>query len=258
MSRALVITYHAVEPGEGPLVVDPLRFAAQLDAIVESGARAVTVSVLADALRAGALTEPTVALTFDDGIASVARIAAPLLAERRLPATVFCVAGHLGAVSDWPSALPRARPFRLAEPKELSALAQQGLEIGCHGLTHAPLDSSSKHLLIRELVGAKELLEQTVDAPITALAYPYGAMPSAPGRALVEAEYGSAWTTCAGYVEPGADLFAAPRVDACYLQRPALLRAALSGSLRAYLCARRLGSRARRAFVPDYRAAGRS
>ncbi|MCP9485229.1 MAG: polysaccharide deacetylase family protein [Gaiellaceae bacterium MAG52_C11] len=253
MSSALVLTYHAIEPGDGPLVVDPATFAAHLDCIVESGAQAVTVSGLAELLRAGALSRPTVAVTFDDGIASVARVAAPLLAERGIPATVFCVAGHLGGANDWPSALPGGPRFELAAADELAALAAQGFEIGCHGMTHAPLVSGSDAELIDELVASKELLEQVVESPVEAYAYPYGAIPTSAARRLVEATFGSAWTTATGYAELGSDLHAAPRVDAHYLRRTAAFDRALKGGSGSRLLARRLGARARRVARKDYR-----
>lgn len=256
MSRALVLTYHAVEAGSGPLFVDPGAFAEHLDRIVESGVRVVTVSGLAAEVRAGALNRATVAVTFDDGIASVARTAAPLLVERGLSATVFCVAGHLGARNNWSSALPGGPSLELAELAELRELAGHGFELGCHGMTHAPLDFCSGEALTREVVAAKQLLEASVEAPINTFAYPYGAMPSLAARRLVEATYASAWTTRIGYVRAGVDLFAAPRVDIHYLQRPWLLAAALSDSLGPYLRMRRLGSRARRAWRRDYVAVG--
>ena len=256
MTTALVLTYHGVEDREGPLFVDPDSFAAQLDLVVESGADAVTVSQLVEQVRAGVLTRPTVAITFDDGLASVARIAAPLLVERELPATVFCVAGHIGGVSDWESARAGSPVLELARADELAALAARGFELGCHGLTHAPLDKGSAAFLRRELIDAKQSLEQQVGAPVSAFAYPYGASPCQEALRLAETAYASAWTTRADYVRSAAELQRAPRVDAHYVRRPALLRAALEGSLGRYLGMRRLGAQARRALRRDYAAAG--
>ena len=102
-ARALVLTYHAIEPGPGPLCMEPSLFSAQLDLISEARVRLLTLDRLAEELGAGGPGEPSVALTFDDGFASVAEEAAPMLAERGIPATVFCVAGHLGGLNDWPT-----------------------------------------------------------------------------------------------------------------------------------------------------------
>ena len=177
MAHALVLTYHAIEPGPPPLCIDSALFAAHVECIGESDATAVTVSQLADALRTGSLKRPLVAVTFDDGAASVARVAAPLLRARGVPATIFCVAGHIGGMNDWSTG--RSGPsFRLARSEELIELADQGFEIGCHGMTHAPLREGLGVVLEDEIVAAQRLLEGEVGAPVRSFAYPYGATPA--------------------------------------------------------------------------------
>ena len=253
MTPAFVLTYHAVERGEGPLFVDEETFARHLDCIVASGAEAVTVSELVARLRSGALRRPTVAVTFDDGIASVAHIAAPLLVERGLPATIFCVAGHLGGTNDWPSALPGATPLELAGAEGLAMLARQGFEIGCHGMTHAPLPSCRAADLWHELVSARDALEQVVQAPVRAYAYPYGAVPAREGRRAVAAAFESAWTTVIREIVYGADLHELPRVDAHYFRDVPKLARALERGLEPSLRIRGLASRTRRGVRKDYR-----
>ena len=81
--------------------------------------------------------ERAVALTFDDGFASVVDHALPLLLERGFPATVFCVAGYLGGLNDWPTE-PARPPAALATPPRWPA-GRRPLEIGSHGIQHAPL-----------------------------------------------------------------------------------------------------------------------
>jgi peptidoglycan/xylan/chitin deacetylase (PgdA/CDA1 family) len=252
MTHALVLTYHAIERGEGPLHVDASLFEAHVDTLLDAGATFVTASELIDRLGREALSSRLVALTFDDGIASIARVAAPLLAARGVPATVFCVAGHLGGASDWPSAHPGARRLELARADELAGLAQAGWEIGCHGMVHSPLVSDSSAFLERELVDAKALLERDLGTHVRSYAYPYGARPSPSARTAVERTYDSAWTTALELVTTGADIHALPRVDAHYVRRPWLLRAAFEGSLGSYLRARRLGATARRTLRADF------
>jgi peptidoglycan/xylan/chitin deacetylase (PgdA/CDA1 family) len=254
---ALVLTYHAVDDGNGPLHVDPATFAAHLDCIAESGAAVVTVAELARSLREGDTSALRVAITFDDGLASVARIAAPMLAARGLRATVFCVAGHIGGVSDWPTALPGWPALELVDAEELAGLARSGWEIGGHGMTHMPLRTEDATVLDRELRAAKALLEDVAGAPVTTFAYPYGTEPTAAAAKLVAATYDAACTTAVGLVGPGSDPYALSRVDAHYVRRPRLLRAALSGTLGPYLRARRLGASARRTLRRDYAEAAR-
>ncbi len=249
---ALVLTYHAVDDGDGPLHVDPGTFAAHLDCIVESDAAVVTVAELARAVRNRESAVNRVAITFDDGLASVARAAAPMLAERGLRATVYCVAGHVGGTSDWPTALPGSPALELADAEDLAGLAREGWEIGSHGMTHMPLRTDDPVALEREVTRSKAVLEEVAHAPVTTFAYPYGAQPTPAAAALVASTYDAACTTALGVVGPGCDPYALPRIDAHYVRRPRLVRAALSGALGPYLRARRLGASARRTLRRDY------
>jgi hypothetical protein len=87
---------------------------------------------------------------------------------------------------------------------------------------------------------------------VRAYAYPYGVAPSDDARRIVTATFSSAWTTTLAYVTPDADSHALPRVDAHYVRRPRLLRAALDGTLGPYLGARRFGAGIRRGLRPDH------
>jgi peptidoglycan/xylan/chitin deacetylase (PgdA/CDA1 family) len=249
---ALVLTYHAIARGPAPLFVEPSLFAEHLDRIVAAGTTVLTVSELAAALRAGTLPARAIALTFDDGFGNVYDNAAPLLAERGLRATVFCVAGHVGGVSDWASQ-PRSAPrLPLANETALSALASAGWEIGSHGVSHEPLARLSPEACRRELIESRDTLESVVGVAIKSFAYPYGSIPDGSRKALGEARYEAACTTQLAPVSTTTDPLALPRVDAHYLRRPALLEAVVSGKAPGYLSTRRLAARARRLVVRDY------
>ena len=192
------------------------------------------------------------AITFDDGLASVAHTAVPLLVERGLTATVFCVAGYLGSTTDWPTHRAGTPILPLAGARELEELVRAGFEIGSHGMEHAPLVGSDHAQLRREVIGSRDALEQVVGVPVPSFAFPYGAGPSEAARSLVRETYSAACSARLGYVRRDADLFALPRVDAHYVRRPQLLRGALDGSLTTYLTARRVAARARRLVRRDY------
>ena len=252
-SRAIVIAYHGIEPGPPPLFVDPDLFRMHLDLLVESGVEPVSLERLVSGLRDGDLPERCAAITFDDGFASVPATAAPLLAERAIPATVFCVAGWLGRTNDWPSQ-PAGVPRRpLADARALAELPAAGIAIGSHGIDHVPLPGGTPDgVLTRELAGSRSALEDAVGSSVRWFAHPYGAPASMRARELIEATYDGA---CGGGnrpVRPGADLYALPRVEAHYLRRPALYRRALTG-LDSYLGLRRTGARARRLVRSDWR-----
>ncbi|MDQ5820872.1 MAG: polysaccharide deacetylase family protein, partial [Actinomycetota bacterium] len=192
-ASALILTYHAVGQGPAPLFVDRALLAAQLDCIAESGGCVLTVAALADALRAGTLPARAAAITFDDGFASVAD-AAPLLAERGFPATVFCVADHVGRRSDWASQPPWAPRLPLLGAAELRELVRAGWEVGSHGLGHTSLRHRTIAEIERELTESKLILEQTLESGVRSFAYPYGVVPRSGHAALSEAGYSAACT----------------------------------------------------------------
>jgi peptidoglycan/xylan/chitin deacetylase (PgdA/CDA1 family) len=251
-SHALIITYHSVEPGPAPLCIEPERFRAHLSCLAELGATVLTVAELAEQLRRDDLPERAVALTFDDGYASVARIAAPLMAEHGFRGTVFAIAGRLGGESDWDTQPGRAPRLPLATAAELRALAADGFEIGSHTMTHRPLSKLPGQDLRHELEDSRSVLEETVGAEVGSIAYPYGVPPPASALEAVGRTYSAACVGGLARVPAGADPLALPRVDAHYLRRPALLAAAVSGTGAAYLSLRRAGARARRLLVSDY------
>jgi peptidoglycan/xylan/chitin deacetylase (PgdA/CDA1 family) len=252
VSSALAITYHEVGAGPAPLCTGPELLREQLDCLAALGANTLTISELAEGLRRNELPERAVALTFDDGFKSTAEVVAPMMVERGMRATVFCVAGHLGGLNEWPSQRAGAPRRPLVDLQDLRDLAAAGFEIGSHGMEHAPLAVVADEQARRELVDSRSLLEQTIGVPVHSFAYPYGSRPRPAARALIEHTYTTACDTRVAVVDPGADLFALPRVDAHYLRRPAVLQRAVAGSLGHYLRARRLGSRARRYLRSDY------
>jgi peptidoglycan/xylan/chitin deacetylase (PgdA/CDA1 family) len=251
-ARAVVLTYHAIDRGRPPLSVEPALFRRQLDCIVDCGASSLTISELAERASTGTIPERAVAITFDDGFASVILEAAPMLLERGLVATVFCVAGYLGRSNDWPTQPKAAVGARLATGAELAELVQVGFEVGGHGMEHAPLHHGADPFLQKEIVESKRRLEEAIGRDVRSFAYPYGVQPGARARRLVESTYEAACTTAIGRVDTTVDRFALPRVDAHYLRRPQVLRLVVSGRLDWYLAVRRRGAALRRFARTDY------
>jgi peptidoglycan/xylan/chitin deacetylase (PgdA/CDA1 family) len=243
---AIILTYHAIENGPAPLCLDPDAFRADVDVLHDAGAVTLTISQLAEGLRDGSLPARAVALTFDDGCASAVRVAAPLLAERGMTATYFCVAGYLGRTNAWPSQPASAPRLALAAASEVAELGALGFEIGGHGFEHAPLAQASPTLLERELDEATRALEDAVGVSVRTFAYPYGIASGQELRSGVETLFDAACGTRPDRVRPGADLYALPRIDAHYVRKPQLLARIVAGRGAAYLAARRAAARARR------------
>jgi peptidoglycan/xylan/chitin deacetylase (PgdA/CDA1 family) len=251
-TSVLILAYHAIEAGPPPLCIEPTRFEQHLDILCQEQVKVLTVAELANALREGPIAERAVVITFDDGAASVADAAAPLLAERGLRATAFCVAGHLGRFNDWPTEPKWSPRLRLATAEQLRAIVRQGVEIGSHGMYHTPLAGADKETAHRELVRSKQVLEAAVGVPVTSFAPPGNASPSPAARAVLEATYDACCIGSNRRVRDGADPLSLYRVDAHYLRRPWLLQFALHDVGEAYIAARRIGARIRRLVLRDF------
>ena len=234
---AVVLRYHAVEDGPTPLCTEPERFRAQLDCLVELGVETLTIS----AWRRASVTAPcrhvpsrsrstTAAPALPDGCTATRRA--------RVDGNVLLCGGPLGGKNDWPTQ-PNGMPsLALAGSDELVELDRAGMEIGAHGVEHAPLDAVAAAMAERELRDGKAILEEIVGSPVRTLAYPYGAEPAPALAPLVSELYDAACTTRAARVRQGGDPLSLPRVDVHYLRRPALFQRFMNGGLEPYLRAR--------------------
>jgi peptidoglycan/xylan/chitin deacetylase (PgdA/CDA1 family) len=105
--------------------------------------------------------EPRVRISFDDGNASDVEIGLPALQERGLTATFYVLAGRLGERGS----LSRSDVRRLVEA---------GMTVGSHGMDHRPwrgLDPADAH---RELVEARDVIEDAAGATVDRAALPLG------------------------------------------------------------------------------------
>ncbi len=175
-SRIPILNYHTVtdapEPGIAPYAVRPVELARHLDLIVARSCTALTVSELVDVLDGGVQPSPgTVLVTFDDGYFDNLTIAAPLLRERGLPATVFATTGLLPGCPGGSITQP---PGPMLPWECLTDLEAAGIEIGSHTHSHPELDVLSRASASAEIRHSKELLEDALGHAVHSFAYPHG------------------------------------------------------------------------------------
>lgn len=94
----LVLIYHRVLPQPDPLLPDEpdaRTFAAHMDAVAATF-NVLPLSEASDRLQRGALPSRAACITFDDGYANNHNVALPILAARKLPATVFVTTQFIG------------------------------------------------------------------------------------------------------------------------------------------------------------------
>jgi peptidoglycan/xylan/chitin deacetylase (PgdA/CDA1 family) len=65
---------------------------------------------------------------------------------------------------------------------EILGVAREGIEFGCHSLTHRPMTEMSYSDLLRHSRQARETLESGLETSISHFAYPYGAENERPQR----------------------------------------------------------------------------
>jgi peptidoglycan/xylan/chitin deacetylase (PgdA/CDA1 family) len=171
----IVITYHAIAREESPVSISKERLCADLDALEDAGYTFVPLSAVSGLASS---TRPPgsrrVALTFDDGYASVATDAWPVLEARRIPATLFVIGGRLGQDNRWAGQASWAPVMPLLDLGALRELATAGADIGGHTWSHPSLPSLDAARLDDEVRGAADRLEQIVRRPVRHFAYPYG------------------------------------------------------------------------------------
>lgn len=173
--RVLVLCYHAVsERWDAPLSVTPGDLRRQLSRLVSRG---WTGETFTDAL-AGPPHSRTLAVTFDDAFASVATLAAPILAELGLPGTVFVPTDWVDRPLGWPEVAhwaqtEHANELRAMSWESLRELASGGWEIGAHTCSHPHLSALTPEAIESELNRSRATLQER-GFMCRSVAYPFG------------------------------------------------------------------------------------
>lgn len=209
-----IITLHSVDDSGSVLSMSPDALESLLDGIAGAGHRVVPLSEL--------LAHPgvpdQVALTFDDGLASVVEEALPILARRDLVAAIFVVTGYLGGDNQWPGQPSHAPRLPMMGWEELEALAEAGWEVGSHTVSHPDLTALSPDRADGELGEACATIRSKLGLNPVALAYPFGRANDVV-RTQAAAHHRWALSTQLSHLDPAVDdpLFL-PRLDSYYLR----------------------------------------
>lgn len=187
----VLLYHHIAETGDGGATISLTRFQEQMQALAAAGYHAVTCAQVVDYVcqRIPLPGEP-VLITFDDGYSSNLELAAPVLQENGLCATVFLIGIYAGCENDPTTGAPlytarfsleEAAPWQAAEVIELQShtydmhqLANCGISgrDGMLRLEGEPEDTW-RTAVLTDLMYSSEQLE-SVGEPMLALAYPYG------------------------------------------------------------------------------------
>jgi peptidoglycan/xylan/chitin deacetylase (PgdA/CDA1 family) len=201
-----VLLYHSV-------VADPRRnfdvsidqFTAQLQFLREQEFDTLSVDDLARKLTEGVpLSERTAAVTFDDGCASFANYALPVLVENSIRSTVYVESAHVGTAG-------RDGVLRM-DGGAIAAAIQAGVSIGAHSRTHAQLDIASSGDAWREIADSRSELSELTGTEVSSFAYPHGFYSNETSSMVKRAGYSSAVAVKNAFSHRLDDPFAIARI----------------------------------------------
>jgi peptidoglycan/xylan/chitin deacetylase (PgdA/CDA1 family) len=191
-----ILIYHSIRPyvltdtkGARRWIATPQALEAELSWLRDKGYTSVSFDALeANVSRGAPLPPRPVIISFDDVWQSQYANALPLLHKYGFRATFFV----------WVRAVGRSHHMSWDEIRELDA---EGMEIGCHTLTHLFLTRlRDDGQLRREIVAARNLIEAHIGHPVTSLAYPFGQYDERVVQAARDAGFTTARSTWPGIV----------------------------------------------------------
>lgn len=202
----LVLAYHSVDDTDWFYGVSPRAFRRQME-YVKRHLRPVTFREVVDHIQ-GKIKLPnrSVAVTFDDGYASVAKEAFPILRDCGIPMTLFLTTSPEAGRQELANSLPMASWDQIRE-MERSGL----VTVGAHGATHVRLDKISPQLLEREIYESKRTIEKELGNSPGFFAYPKGLFSKEVIEAVKRHGFEAAAAAKQGIVRRGDDPYAIKR-----------------------------------------------
>jgi peptidoglycan/xylan/chitin deacetylase (PgdA/CDA1 family) len=185
-----VLCYHRVggPPELGVTRVARSVFEGQMTALARAGWRTLTLPEFANP-RPTSHAPRTFLLSFDDGYASLARHAYPLLAGLGFTATTFVITDFIGRDNTWDVQYTWRRLAHLDWPA-IERWRTRGFEFASHGATHRRLTWLDDATAADELGRSRETLVARLGADAgRAVAYPFGAVDARVERLAAAAGY---------------------------------------------------------------------
>ncbi len=173
-----VLCYHRIG---GPLELGITRvarsvFARQMTGLARAGWRTMTLDEVAAVGTHAPRPTHRLFLTFDDGYASLAEIAYPVLADLGFTATTFLVTDFVGQTNTWDVRYTWRRLAHL-DWRTITHWRARGFDFASHTASHARLTWLSDGAAARELGRSRATLLTRLGAPAgRAVAYPFGAV----------------------------------------------------------------------------------
>lgn len=203
----VLMYHHFAEESKSGTVVTPARFREQMTALREAGYEAVTVPQVIGFVREGTpLPEKPVLITMDDGYGSNLTVAAPILEETGMRATIFVIGVNEGEEYYVHSGEPMWQ-HRFAF-EEAAPWVEKGIvDVQSHTFDMHQLESYGysgrdgvlrmrgesaedyRRALLDDAAAFRERREGRVETELLALAYPFGYYDLEADKVMKEAGY---------------------------------------------------------------------
>ncbi len=234
-----VLTYHSIDDSGSPVSIAPREFRRQMEMLASAGWRTIGVDAFVRGRRAGGWPPRTFLLTFDDGYRNLIEEALPVTAACGFAGVVFVATDRVGGTMRAPGEPSWTPASPILDWGGLRAVAAAGWSVASHAQTHRRLTALATDDVAAELTASKRRIEDEIGAPVTTLAYPYGAASAGIERIAGE-HFAAAFGTTLAMASVDSRLTHVERVDAYYLRGRDVAR--LDGTaLRIYLAIRRVG-----------------
>jgi peptidoglycan/xylan/chitin deacetylase (PgdA/CDA1 family) len=159
---------------------------------------------------AGDKTSSNVILTFDDGYADQYDLLVELRRREIMP-FVFIPAGFIGRENHWEYS-SRLFGARHLDRNQLRKLAEAGVIIGSHGLTHQSLPGMNEENLHRELSESMRILKDILEREVGLISFPFGRIDNRVINAARQCGYGHGFALDHQLLDDRSKDFIRPRI----------------------------------------------
>lgn len=208
-----ILMYHYIRDADPAdelgynLSVSPINFDLQMKWLKDNNYETMNMSDLTDKNQTTinkifGINKKPIVITFDDGYEDAYTAAYPALKKYNFSGTFYIIRNYVGRTE-------------YMNQSQIDALADAGMEIGSHSLSHPNLAS------LAEIQQRTQIFDSKLQA--TSFCYPAGKYNETSVALLKQAEYATAVTTKPGIMNESSNIFELPRVrvengDGAYLK----------------------------------------